>query len=561
MAVNRIIKRGTDKRLALVLTSYDQLERKRLLFERPMWVEIAQYEHPMINNFQDDNQQGKKRTNYILDSHTQLAIKTASKGYQAYLFPRSAPWFKYGLDQEELERKKENAMWLERIEKAMYAELARSEFYQEAGKMMPVGLTIATASMYVEDHPDARCSEYLALHPKEAYIARNRYGLVDTLYRRYLMTGRNILDEFGDSIEEYVKKPTLQSLEKNPHKAVPVIHAVFPRKDKWAAKLFTAKDYPWASLYILEDEQVFLRESGFPEFPYAVWCYDVNTDEDYGRGPGWDCLPDTKRLQVVVKSESQAIQTGAKSPTFYPEELDDVLDLGPGGKIPYRDFMRKVAPIETSTINLQHVSAVAERIRQQIDDHYDVPFFLIFSQRERLEKTATEIAEIAGERAALMSTTTGRIESDWLDPIHQLSLRNAARAGRLPPPPPALRASGAELKIKYIGPMANLQKRYHGQQNMYTTFAQAVPWLQVFPEARAVINPTASVRKLLREGGYPAEGLNDERETEAQVEQIRQAQAQAQAAEMVGTLGKAAPGLIEQEAGRFAGTVPERPTR
>lgn len=557
---SRVIKQETDKKVAEVLKVFDQLAAKRLPFE-PTWIEIGQYEYPRISNFQDDKQQGKKRTNYIIDSSVTRAIRIASDGYQSYMFPRSAPWFKLGLVQTQLMQQKAHAVWLGQIEEEMYAELARSDFYQEGGKVIDNGITIGTSAVFVEDNEDKGCSEYLSLHPKEVYVAHDRYGLTDTMNRRFLLTGRVILDMFGDNIEKSLSKETIEKMEKNPHENHPVIHAVFPRKDR-LAKLIDAANKPWASIHILEDEQKMLRESGYDEFPFAAWYCRLNTDEDYGRSAGWDALPDVKRLQVVIKSESQAIQLGARSPAFYPQELEDTLDLTPGGRVPYRDFSRKVIPIPTSTINLQHVENIADQIRSVINDHFDVPFFLMFAQREKLQKTATEVAEIAGERAALMGTMVGRIETDFLDVILELSIRNSARAGRLTPPPPSLRSQeGVELKIEYIGPLATLQKRYHGQQNMTTTFAQAVPFMQLFPESTAVIDAPAAVRKILTDGGMPPEAIRDPAEEKQKIEEIKQAQAASQNAAMLESVGKAAPGLQQLTQGGNGGGVPGVPAK
>jgi hypothetical protein len=225
--------------------------------------------------------------------------------------------------------------------------------------------------------------------------------------------------------------------------------------------------------------------------------------------------------------------------------MDDTLDLGPSGRNPYRDFSRRIVPIETS-LNLQHAAALAQEIRQVINDHFDVPFFLMFANREKLQKTATEVAEIAGERAALMGTMVGRIETDFLDVTLELSIRNAARSGRLPPLPAALRNEReADLRIEYIGPLAALQKRYHGQQNMTTTMAQAAPFLQIWPEARHVVDAVASVRTILTQGGFDPGGIRDKEDTDARVAAEAQAIEQARQMAAMESLGKSMPGMSQ----------------
>lgn len=541
----RLIKDGTDKKIVAWLEDHDQLVDKRLPYE-PTMIEIAQFIQPRINNFRSDSDQGKKRTQNILDSSVQLAIRRASEGYQSYMFPRSTPWFELEMYPLELMKQQENAIWMKKVRDSTMDELARSDFYQEGGAVIDNGLGIGTSACYVEDSPEERCSQYLAMHPKEVYIARNRFGVVDTLHRRFPMTSRTILDKFDQELKGggVLSRKEIEDLEKNPHREQPVIHITKPRTDR-DAKNIGPKNLPYASIYLLEDNQKLLRESGYQDFPFAVWCCLLNTDEDYGRSPSWDALPDVKRLQKIVRNILRATEP---PPYFYPAEMDAELDLRPEGRNPYRDFQRKIEPIQLQ-LNIQHAMQVADQIRKVIDDHYDVPFFLMFSMREKLQKTATEVVEVAGERAALMGTKVGRIESDFLDKAINLTIRNSARAGRMPPPPMALRQQkDVELRINYIGPLATLQKRYHGQQNMTMTLSQAAPFMQIWPEARDVVNATGAVRTILTKGGFPPEDINDEKEIK-QIREKRAAEEQTIKAMMaMQAAGKAAPGLSQAPA-------------
>ncbi len=536
----RAIKESTDPQVAAWLEDHDQLVEKRLPYESTM-IEISQFIQPRLNNFRSDVDQGKKRTQYILDTHAQLALRRASEGYQSYMFPRSTPWFELELYPLEQMKRKENAIWLKTVRDYVLDELARSDFYQEGGAVIDNGLGIGTSACYVEDSPAERCSQYLALHPKEVYIARNRFGVVDTLHRRFPMTNRQILETFEQELRGggVLTPKELEELEKNLHREQPVIHITKPRKDR-DAKGIGPKDMPYASLYLLEDSQELLRESGYHEFPFAVWCCLLNTDEDYGRSPSWDALPDVKRLQKIARNILRATEPGSY---FYPAELEAELDFRPEGRIPYRDFQRKIEVIQHA-LEIGDAMQVADQIRKIIDDHYDVPFFLLFSLREKLQKTATEVVEIAGERAALMGTKVGRIESDFLDKAIHLTIVNAARAGRLPPPPLELRQTkNVELRINYVGPLASLQKRYHGQQSMTMTLAQAVPFMQVWPESKDVVNATNAVRGILTKGGFLPDAINDEQDVK-KIRDQRAVEEQAIKALMaLQAAGKAAGGL------------------
>ncbi len=69
---------------------------------------------------------------------------------------------------------------------------------------------------------------YKPIHLAELFISENQQGFVDKVYRRYRMSGRQILSEYG---EKNVPLSSLEQLKKNPETFFVVIHAVRPNPD------------------------------------------------------------------------------------------------------------------------------------------------------------------------------------------------------------------------------------------------------------------------------------------------------------------------------------------
>jgi acetylglutamate kinase len=86
---------------------------------------------------------------------------------------------------------------------------------------------------------------------------------------------------------------------------------------------------------------------------------------------------------------------------------------------------------------------------------------LILSQNIERQKTATEVAGIQGEKAALMSAFYGRLTSEFLEPMLEDLFTLELLSGRIERPPDTLlEKSGRALKIDMVSPLAQMQNRY-----------------------------------------------------------------------------------------------------
>ncbi len=115
---------------------------------------------------------------------------------------------------------------------------------------------------------------------------------------------------------------------------VKVLHAVEPRRGRDYSKR-DARNMPWTSCYLElgRDNDKFLRESGFREFPAIAARWIVDGDDTYAsRWPGAVALGSIKQLQQEQLQKSNAIDYQVDPPLQIPTAYrNQDIDRLPGG--------------------------------------------------------------------------------------------------------------------------------------------------------------------------------------------------------------------------------------
>jgi hypothetical protein len=162
-------------------------------------------------------------------------------------------------------------------------------------------------------------------------------------------------------------------------------------------------------------------------------------------------------------------------------------------------------------------------IQKEINENYYTDFFLILSQNMEKQKTATEVAEIQGEKAALMSSFYGRLTSEFLEPVLEDLFELEMKAGRIPPPPDIL--GGQALRLDMISPLSQMQKRYLMLGASQQALAEIAGMAQFNPQVLDNIDFDRQVRNIAAAYGLDQRVIRDM----ADVERMRQARARQEA--------------------------------
>ena len=174
-------------------------------------------------------------------------------------------------------------------------------------------------------------------------------------------------------------------------------------------------------------------------------------------------------------------------------------------------------------------------LRDQVRTGFNVEAFQLLSMMSDKEYTATQVAEMAGEKSAQLTALTSRV-TKFLDGIVENTLLICLDTGFIPMPDRSLIQSG--LKIDYIGPLTMDQERAFRTTGLLRGLNQIAPFLEAKPEIWNLIKDTDVFRTILEGSGFPKKYLRNQAELKAiaeeqarQQEEMRQSQLRKEAAQ------------------------------
>ena len=531
-----------NKDLAIELfKQFGKLKSQRANWESH-WQEVADYMMPRKADVTKKRSTGDKRTEKIFDSSPLHAVELLSASLHGMLTNPSTPWFSLKFKNNETEEDQDATNeWLQDSTERMYEAFNRSNFQQEIFELYHDLITFGTAAMFIEEDADETV-RFSTRHIGEIYVAENNKGRIDTVFRKFKLSARSAVAQFG---EKNVSTNLLTILKKDPFQDVELLHVVYPR-DSFDPKKKDAKNMPFASVYIELDQKNIISESGFNEFPYVVPRYLKASFEIYGRSPAMTALPDVKMLNEMCKTTIKAAQKQVDPPLLVPDD-GFILPVRtvPGGLNFYRSGTRdRIEPLNIGANNPLGLNMEEQR-RNAIRDTFYVNQLMM---QNSPAMTATEVVQRNEEKMRLLGPVLGRLQSELLRPLIDRVFAIMIRKNLFQPVPQFL--SGKTIQIEYVSPLAKAQKTSELQSIMraieiFGTLSKIAP---VFDH----VNIDELVNYLAEIVGVPAKVLNSGAEINAirqkkaqqeqQMQQMAQLQQIAQAGGQVAPLAKALPG-------------------
>jgi len=497
------------------------------------WREIAERILPRSDVFRLKRVAGEKHTEKVFDATAGLALERFAAAMESMLTPRTQRWHKLRVPDEGLNEDYEIREYLDAVTGMLFDARysPRANFASQANEAyMSLG-AFGTGAMFIDDSL-GRGIRYRSVHLSELFIAENHQGIVDTVFRKFEMTVRQMAQRFGtDALSEAQRK----ALETNPDQAFDVIHAVMPR-DEMEYGRNDFRGMPWSSCYVNCEGREILGEGGYRAFPYAVGRYVTAPREVYGRSPAMTVLPDIKMLNEMSKTVIRAAHKMVDPPLLLQDDgILQAFDLRPGA-LNYggvdEQGRQLVHPLQSGA-RIDIGDAMLEQRRQVINDAFLVTLFQILVDAPQM--TATEAMLRAQEKGALLAPTMGRQQSEFLGPLIEREIDILAAAGVLPPMPQALRDIGGAVDVEYVSPLNRAQRADEGVA-ILRTLESVIPLAQADPRVMMVFDPEAIARELASINGVPAKVLRSKQQVEdmmAEQQQAAEAQALLQAAPVV----------------------------
>lgn len=410
----------------------------------PHWEEVAKYVWPSYSGaFRGGTTPGEKR-DYQYDSTAVLALSRFAATLESMLTPRQNTWHYL----QSPVRNRRVQLYLDEVNRILfrerYAPVANFSS-QLADHYMSLG-AFGTGCLFVDEGP-----RYKAISLNEVAFATDYVGMVDTVYRKFELTGRQAVQQFKDVPKDMTDKPD-QKYE--------ILHCVMPNREVDTRKA-DRRGMKYYSAYVYKDK--FLREGGYETFPYMVSRYVTSPGETYGRSPAMMVLASVKTLneekKTILKQGQRVVDPVLLA---YDDGVMDAFSLKPGA-LNFGGVNSEGRPL-IHTLPTGNLSVGFEMMKEErgvINDAFLVTLFQILVETPQM--TATEVMERAREKGSLLAPTMGRQQSELLGPMIARELDILLRMGKLPEPPPEFRK---EYKVVYDSPMSRVQQAEEGAGTM-----------------------------------------------------------------------------------------------
>lgn len=434
------------------------LNNDRSSFE-PHWRELSDFINPRGSRFLvTDVNRNDRRNSKTVDPTATLANRTLSSGMMSGITSPARPWFKLATPDPDMMDYGPVKLWLEAVQRRMNEVYNKSNLYQSLPLLYSSLGTYSTGAMAVLDD-DEDVIRTMMFPIGSYYLANSARGSVDTCYRKFTMTVRQLVMEFGMSNVSTSVKGLWESGSYETW--IEVIHAVYPNIDRDTGKL-DSKNKRVKSVYfeVGGDNDKLLRESGFDEFPIMAPRWEVNGEDVYGSScPGMIALGQVKALQLEQKRKSQLIDKATNPPMIGPTSLrSQRVSLLPGD-VTYLDVMtgqEGLKPAYLVNPNTADLLADIQDTRQMINSAYFVDLFMMLQNINTRSMPVEAVIEMKEEKLLMLGPVLERLNDECLNPLIDRTFSIMARKNLLPPPPDVLQ--GMPLKIEYISVMAQAQK-------------------------------------------------------------------------------------------------------
>ena len=442
---------------------------------KPDLQELADYFCPNSVRFIARNaNKTRQKSKKILDSTPLIALRNFSSGMMSGASSPTSRWFKTGVLNKDVENSYAVKDWCFKQAELTRKILNASNFYQILPEVYKQLGVFSFAAISLESDFDSVVT-FKNLPIGSYYFSRDNKNKVDTLCRNYMMSAKNIVQEFG---KENCSDKVLDALESHPTQLFEIVHFVEPNQEYIKGSPISHQQRYISVYYEVGDTDKFLRKKGFDRFPFVVFESSCNGEDDYPcMGPATYALPDVKQLMVLVKEYAKAVKKIITPMYKGPASLARKgFSDSPASFVEEDENGRGLSPVYEVNPRVLEVKQEKDELKQAIKEHfYNDLFAMILNTAER-GRTATEVNELKEEKMVLLSPLLEQIHTalkEVLDWIYYEEIDKKI----LPDVPEEL--VGQEIEIEFISTLAQAMKAQNiASMERFSTFvanlAQAI---------------------------------------------------------------------------------------
>jgi hypothetical protein len=412
---------------------------------------------------------GKLINRKMLNSTPMRALRVLKSGLQAGVTSPSRPWFRLQpSDPGKRERPAvKEYMWKAQTE--MRRIMERSGLYNMLhngyGHLGVYGVECSL----IEDHGPMALRGY-QMKPGSFWLGMSNDRDVDTCYREFGMTVNQIVGKFvygnnksGDPDWNAVPPAIKDKYDKGQIGEIETVcQLIMPRRNRDALKI-NKENKPIASLYWLKDDsrdtnnRPLLGNGGYNTNPISASRWEVDGYEVYGYSPAMETLPDVQELMTQRRDYLEMLRRVNRPPMNAHTDLrTSAFSLAPGAVNYMADPSKGLTPAYQVDPQLAALREDAEVSKDSIWSGMYADLFMMISQLDRRQITATEIDERREEKLIALGPVLERLHFEKLKPLVERLYITVVNSGVIGPPPEELR--GEEVEIDFISMLAQAQK-------------------------------------------------------------------------------------------------------
>ena len=511
---------------------------------KPGWLEIAKFFNPMLLPLlANDSAEAETLAEDLFDGTGLKSAVIMMNGLVGMSVSQSTPWHHFEMEDPYIMKDLRIREWCQNASIAHAMNIGRSNFYNMLPGYVFQGITTGPGVMYVDHSSDGSKLVFSNRHIAEIYTDLDFDGTNNCMNREFDASARSLVQRFGlENLPESIQNAYNNENPEGKFQEFKILHSVFPSEES----IYSSIGKNFVSAYKAVGESGIISERGYSDFPYIVWNWEILSNEKYPRTPAHIALVDTKGLQSMSKTMLKSGEFMSDNPINAPEEMRGEIRNFPRGVMYYRDPARVVTRVPGPTA-IPYAGGIYDSKVKVVEDHFYVDFFKMLAQLTQ-RMTTIEVMERQNEKLAQIGVPISRFHSDPLTKAMERSFMLEFEAGRIPPPPTKL--GGENMKIKFTGPLAILQRRLAEGQPISRALTEMAPIFQMFPDAGRVVKSNELVSKIMDIYDFPASARKSPAEIQKEIMAALQEQQRQAALQESDAAAKLLPGMAKaKEAG------------
>lgn len=484
------------------------------------WQRVYEFIVPRKEDVIATRMPGDDRESDIYDTTPILANEQLAAALHSMLTNPELRFFELLFGDPKLDNLPQVKQWCEDCGDRMYQVLNSSNFQTEIHESYIDLGAAGTSCLYMEENEDF-VIHFSTRALKEIRIDENYLGQVDTVARIFKLRPPQILEMFPELKAEDLAQSLQTSADSNSVDQIQILHMVEPVvavRDVNHADRVKAKGHKFSSSYMLYDKKFIISQSSYEEFPYCTPRWSKTAGELYGRGPGFQMLPDIMMLNAMMLTVIQGAQKTVDPPLMVEDDaVIGQVRLTPAGLTVIRAGSQPPKPLITDA-RIDFGQQMLEDVRKRIRTGFYVDQLKL--PQETPQKTAEEVRQLVEEQMRLMGPVLGRQHFELLRPLITRLWGIMNRRGMFAPIPAEV--GKRAFRVRYSSLLARAQ-RMQEMQNIQRAIATLQPIAQVHPEIMDNVKLDALTKEVLSGYGVPDRLMP----TDQELKKIRAKQQQA----------------------------------